>query len=330
MSEVMERPQFAFSADALRLDAAAATDAIAAAIREQVLRTLRKRGVVVGLSGGIDSSVTAALCAHALGPERVFAVLMPEQDSDPESLRLGRLLAEALNIRSAVEDVAPILKAAGCYRRRDEFIRTVLPAFGPGWGCKLVIADALAGDGYHLTQLVVQAPDGARQKLRLPLEVYLGLVAATNMKQRTRKGIEYYHADRLNYAVAGTPNRLEYDQGFFVKNGDGAADIKPIAHLYKTQVYQLAAHLRVPEEIRRRPPTTDTWSLAQTQDEFYFSLPYDRMDLCLYGLDHGIAPAAVGRAAGLSEDQVERVWRDIQSKRKATRYLHAPPLLVET
>jgi NAD+ synthase len=328
MSDVMERP-IAFSADALRLDAAAATDEITAAIRAQVLRTLRKRGVVLGVSGGIDSSVTAALCARALGPDKVFAVLMPEKDSDPESLRLGRLMNDALGIASVVEDIAPVLAAAGCYRRRDEFIRTLVPAFGPDWGCKLAIAGALANDGYNITQLVVQSPDGAQQRLRMPLDVYLGIVAATNMKQRTRKQIEYYHADRLNYAVAGTPNRLEYDQGFFVKNGDGAADIKPIAHLYKTQVYQLAAHLGVPEEIRRRPPTTDTWSLAQTQDEFYFSLPYDRMDLCLYGLDHGVPAAAVSHAAGLSEDQVKRVWRDIHAKRKATRYLHEPPLLVE-
>jgi NAD+ synthase len=328
MSDVMERPK-AFSVDALRIDAAAVTHEVAAAIRDQVLRRLRKRGVVLGLSGGVDSSVTAALCARALGPDKVFAVLMPEQDSDPESLRLGRLMVEALGLRSAVEDIEPMLTAAGCYRRRDECIRRLVPAFGPGWGCKVVIADALAGEGYNLTQLVVQAPDGARQKLRMSLEVYLGIVAATNMKQRTRKQIEYYHADRLNYAVAGTPNRLEYDQGFFVKNGDGAADLKPIAHLYKSQVYQLAAHLGVPEEIRRRPPTTDTWSLAQTQDEFYFSLPYEPMDLCLYGLDHGISAAAVARAAGLSEDQVARVWRDIAAKRKATRYLHEPPLLVE-
>ena len=329
MSDVMERPKFAFSADALRLDAATETGRIAAAIREQVLRRLRKRGVVLGLSGGIDSSVTAALCARALGADKVLAVLMPEKDSDPESLRLGRLMVEMLGIASVVEDIAPILAAAGCYQRRDECIRKLVPAFGPGWGCKVAIANALAGDGYNLTQLVVQSPDGAQQKLRMPLEVYLGIVAATNMKQRTRKQIEYYHADRLNYAVAGTPNRLEYDQGFFVKNGDGAADVKPIAHLYKTQVYQLAAQLGVPAEIRRRPPTTDTWSLAQTQDEFYFSLPYDRMDLCLYGLDHGMPAAAVGRAAGLTADQVERVWRDIQAKRKATRYLHEPPLLVE-
>jgi NAD+ synthase len=329
MTDVMERTEAAFSADALRLDAAAATQHIGAAIREQVQRRLRKRGVVVGLSGGIDSSVTAALCAKALDPHNVFAVLMPEKDSDPDSLYLGRLMVEALGVRSAIEDVEPILSAAGCYARRDDAIRKLVPAFGPGWGCKVVIANALANDGYNLTVLVVQAPDGTQRKLRMPLDVYLGIVAATNMKQRTRKQIEYYHADRLNYAVAGTPNRLEYDQGFFVKNGDGAADLKPIAHLYKSQVYQLAEHLGVPEAIRRRPPTTDTWPLAQTQDEFYFSLPYDRMDLCLYGLDHGIPAAAVGRAAGLSADQVERVWRDIAAKRKATRYLHEPPLLVE-
>jgi NAD+ synthase len=329
MTDVMERTEVAFSADALRLDPAAATQRIAAAVREQVHRRLRKRGVVLGLSGGIDSSVTAALCAKALGAQNVFAVLMPEKDSDPESLYLGRLMVEALGVRSVIEDIEPVLSAAGCYARRDDAIRRLVPAFGPGWGCKVVIANALANDGYNLTLLVVQAPDGTQQKLRMPLDVYLGIVAATNMKQRTRKQIEYYHADRLNYAVAGTPNRLEYDQGFFVKNGDGAADLKPIAHLYKSQVYQLAEHLGVPEAIRRRPPTTDTWSLAQTQDEFYFSLPYDRMDLCLYGRDHGVPAAAVGRAAGLTADEVERVWRDIAAKRKATRHLHEPPLLVE-
>ena len=329
IAEKSRAPAGAFSTEALSIDAARETERIAAVIREQVFRRLKRRGAVVGLSGGVDSSVTAALCVRALGAKHVLAIFMPEQDSDPESLRLGRAVADAFGIPAVLEDIAPQLAAAGCYERRDAFIRTLAPEFGPGWACKVVIANTLQGAGYNLTSLVVQAPGGAQRKFRMPLETYLGVVAATNMKQRTRKQIEYFHADRLNYAVAGTPNRLEHDQGFFVKNGDGAADFKPLAHLYKSQVYQLAAHLGIPEEIRRRPPTTDTWLLAQTQDEFYFSLPYREMDLCLYGLNNGIAAEEVARAAGLGAEQVIRVWRDIEAKRKATRYLHERPLLVE-
>jgi NAD+ synthase len=318
-----------FTRDALKLDAATETARIGKTVRDQIQKQLRRRGAVIGLSGGIDSSVSAALCVEALGAKNVFAILMPEKDSEDDSLRLGRMLADHLGIEHVVEDIAPMLTAAGCYERRDAQIRKLVPEFGPDWGCKVVIVNPLKGDGFSLTILVVQSPDGKQQKLRMPLDAYLGIVAATNMKQRTRKQIEYYHADRLNYAVIGTPNRLEYDQGFFVKNGDGAADVKPIAHLYKSQVYALAEHLGVPEEIRRRPPTTDTWSLAQSQEEFYFSLPYREMDLCLFGLTHGVPADAVAAAANLTADQVERVWRDIASKRRTTAYLHEPPMLVE-
>ena len=162
----------------------------------------------------------------------------------------------------------------------------------------------------------------------MPPDAYRQLVAATNFKQRLRAVMEYYHADRLGYAVGGTPNRLEYDQGFFVKLGDGAADVKPIAHLYKTQVYALARHLGVPDEVCRRPPTTDTFSMAQTQEEFYFALPYDRMDLCLYAENHGVPAEQVAPVVGLTSAQVERVFKDIDAKRRATRYLHMRPLLV--
>lgn len=318
-----------FSLEALKLDAALEIERIGVGIREQVLKTLRKRGAIVGLSGGIDSSVTAALCASALGAKNVLAVLMPEKDSESGSLQLGRKVAETLGIGWVVEDIAPQLAAAGCYSRRDEFIRKLVPEFGDGWGCKVVLGGALAATGYNITSLVVRSPSGEMRKLRMPLEVYLGIIAATNMKQRTRKQIEYYHADRLNYAVAGTPNRLEYDQGFFVKNGDGAADFKPIAHLYKSQVYQLAEALDIPPDIRSRPPSTDTWSLSQTQDEFYFALPYQQMDLCLFGLNHGIAIDAVAATAALSVEQVKLVFRDIERKRRATRYLHVQPLLIQ-
>jgi NAD+ synthase len=314
---------------ALTLDAAAEVERIATALRAQVLKRLRRKGVVLGLSGGVDSSVVAAVAARALGPANVLGVFMPEQDSDPDSLRLGRAVAEWLGIPTVLEDITPILAGAGCYRRRDEFIRRLVPEYGPGWRSKVVLRKARGTAGYNVFHLVVRGPHGEEKEARMPPEIYLGIVATTNMKQRTRKQIEYYHADRLQYAVAGTPNRLEYDQGFFVKNGDGAADVKPIAHLYKSQVYQLAAFLGVPEEIRSRPPTTDTYSLAQTQEEFFFGISLRALDLCMYALDHGIPAAAVAPSAGLSVEQVLDVFRDIAGRRRTTRYQHEAPLLVD-
>jgi NAD+ synthase len=252
---------------------------------------------------------------------------MPERHSSDDALTLGRLLADTLGIEAIVEDIAPALEGLGCYRRQDEAIRSIVPQYGPGWKCKLVLPSILEAGRLNVTRLTVQSPAGEISTVRLTPTAYLQIVAATNYKQRVRKMTEYYHADRLNYAVAGTPNRLEYDQGFFVKQGDGAADVKPIAHLYKTQVYQLAAQLGIPEEIRRRPPTTDTFSMPQTQEEFYFALPYGRMDLCLYALNHGIAAEAVAPLVELTPDQVTRVFKDIDAKRRATKYLHTPPLL---
>jgi NAD+ synthase len=311
----------------LQIDAAAEVERISATLRKQVLKDLRRKGAVLGLSGGIDSTVVAALCVRAFGPGNVLGVFMPEQDSDPESLRLGRQVAEWLGIQTVLEDISPMLLGAGCYRRRDEFIRRVFPEYGPGWKNKIVLKKATTG-GYNVFNLVVRGPHGEDKDARMPLDVYLGIVATTNMKQRTRKQIEYFHADRLQYAVAGTPNRLEYDQGFFVKNGDGAADVKPIAHLYKSQVYQLAAYLGAPEEIRTRPPTTDTYSLAQTQEEFFFGISLKTLDICMYALDHGIPAETVAPAVGLTPEQVLDVFRDIAGRRRATRYLHEAPLLV--
>ncbi len=316
-----------FSRDVLRIDPPQAAEQIEKAIREQVLGTLKRRGAVLGISGGIDSSVVAALCTRALGKERVVGLLMPERDSSDDSLQLGRMLAEHLGIRHVVENISAALAGFGCYERQTEAIRTVVPAYGEGWRCKLSLPSLLEGDRLNITSLVVEDPEGKRQTVRMPLAGYLQLVAATNFKQRSRKMMEYYHADRLNYAVAGTPNLLEYDQGFFVKQGDGAADFKPIAHLYKTQVYALAEYLGVPAEIRARPPSTDTFSLPQSQEEFYFALPYREMDLCLWAHNHGTPAAQAAEVLGLSAAQVERVYRDIEAKRRVGRYLHMAPLL---
>ena len=315
--------------DVLRLDAAAESSRIITAIRQIVFHELKRKGAVVGVSGGIDSTVVAFLCARALGPERVLALFMPEEDSSPDSLRLGRLVAEELQVCSALEDVGPLLHAAGCYQRRDAAIRMVVPEYTDGYKSKIVLPEARPGRPYAIFSVVVQSPDGSKRMVRMSTAAYLGVVAATNFKQRVRKMMEYYHADLRQYAVAGTPNRLEYDQGFFVKNGDGSADFKPIAHLYKSQVYQLAEYLGVPEEIRRRAPTTDTYTLEQSQEEFYFTLPLEQMDLCLYGKDQGIPSAELASWAGMPEERVESVYRMIESKRRMARYLHSQPLLVE-
>jgi NAD+ synthase len=317
-----------FSSLVLDIDPDAEIERIKQAIRRQTAR-LKRKGAVLGISGGVDSSVCAALCVEALGADRVLGLLMPERDSSDDSLTLGHLLADRLGIATLVEDVGPTLDAAGCYRRRDEAIRSVVPDYGLGWKAKIVLPNLLAGEGYRLFSVVASAPDGRLLRERLPLEAYQQVVAATNFKQRVRKMIEYYHADRLRFAVIGTPNRLEYDQGFFVKNGDGAADLKPIAHLYKTQVYRLAEALGVPEEIRTRPPTTDTYPLEQSQEEFFFSVPYAVLDLCLWAHDEGVAADRVAPTVGLTVEQVTRVYRDIESKRRAAEYLHAGPLTVD-
>jgi NAD+ synthase len=314
----------------LAIDPIEATDRIVEALRLHLSSTLKRRGLVVGMSSGVDSSVCAALAVRAVGPSHVFGIFMPEHESDPQSLAIARDLADQLGIASTKEDIAPILEGAGCYQRRNDAIRTVVPEFRDDWKCKLVLPpDRLDADRLNITYLVVQRPDGETWQVRLPATAYRQIVAASNFKQRVRKMIEYYHADRLHYAVVGTPNRLEYDQGFFVKGGDGLADVKPIAHLYKSQVYQLADYLGVPSAVTSRPPTTDTFSLPQTQEEFYYNLPTQLLDVVLHGRNEGRSAAHVAAEIGYTPQQVERAFRDIDQKRMTTRYLHMGPQFVE-
>lgn len=313
--------------EVLNIDLAAEVARIGEHLRE-ACRRLRRRGLVVAMSSGIDSSVCAALAVSALGADKVFGLILPERDSAPASAANAELLATHLGIRYLVQDIAPTLEAIGCYRWRDEAIRRALPEHASGWKSKIVIRGGLEGRINHF-RLVAEAPTGAQREVRLELSEYLQIVAATNFKQRVRKTLEYFHADRLNYAVVGTPNRLEYDQGFFVKNGDGAADVKPIAHLYKTQVYALARHLGLPEVICNARPTTDTYSMAQGQDEFYFGIPYEQMDLALWAYNHRVPAAELAHGLQITERAAQDIYRDIESKRRSTRYLHQAPILID-
>lgn len=316
-------------ADYLHFDPEQEAQRIATSMRTLLREALNRRGFIVAISGGVDSAVCSALAVRALGPERVFGLLLPERDSASESSERGRAVAETLRINYTLFDIAPTLEALGCYRARDTAIRNLFPEYTDAWKNKITIAGGKTG-GYNYFKLIVQDPAGNIQESRLDSKNYLQIVAATNFKQRVRKTVEYFHADRLHYAVVGTPNRVEYDQGFFVKNGDGAADIKPISHLYKTQVYALARHLGLPEAVCSAQPSTDTYSMIQNQEEFYFALPYDRMDISLLAFNRGISAEDLAQELSISTEQASIIYQDITAKRRATAPLHWPALLIDS
>jgi NAD+ synthase len=320
----------AFSRKALDIDVVQETDRLVDALRHSVHATLHRQGAVVGISGGIDSSLVLALCAKAFGPDHVIGVLLPEQESSPESADLAHELAAQYGVATITEDISGALAGAGCYRRRDEAIKRMFPDFNTDWKAKIVLAgNLLEQAALNVFRLIVTDPQGQEFSKRLPLHEFAQIVAASNFKQRMRMSMLYYHAELRNYAVIGTANKNEHALGFFVKYGDGGVDIQLIAHLFKTQVYQLAKYLNVPEEIQRRTPTTDTYPGGSTQEEFFYRVPFDILDTVWLGHERGLPPAEIAQVLDLSAEQVQRIIADIASKERATAYLRTQPLVFD-
>jgi NAD+ synthase len=329
--EMAEKGGLTLGSDKLGLDlnAAKETERIADELRGAVHQQLRRQGAIVGISGGIDSSVVLALCAKAFGPQRVLGVLLPERESSPGSAVLAQKVAKHYDVQTVTEDITAALEGLGCYRRRDEAITRVFPDYGPGWKAKIVLpGNLLEEETLNVFYLTVTSPDGQEFSQRFPLREYYQVVAASNFKQRTRMAMLYYHAELRNYAVIGTANKNEHDLGFFVKYGDGGVDLSPIVHLFKTQVYQLARYLGVPEEIQARVPTTDTYSAGGTQEEFFFRVPFDVLDVVWSGYERGVPSEELAEALALSTEQVERVITDVVRKERTTAYLRMPPIEV--
>lgn len=316
-----------FRKDSINIDPVKVVEEIASKLKEDVTKKLKKRGAVVGISGGIDSSVVLALCAKTFGPERVLGIMMPENDSNPDSLELAKKLSAKYNTKYIVENMTEAVAGFGCYRRRDAAIKNVFPVFNSSYKAKIILpTNLLEKETLNVFQLTIIAPDGKEKSERLPLKEYLQIVAASNFKQRSRMCMLYYHSESRNYAVIGTGNKNEHEQGFFVKYGDGGADVKPIAHLFKTQVFQLAEYLEVPEEIRKRTPTTDTYSAEQTQEEFFYRVPFNILDRVWFGWEKGIPPKTIAEALELTEENVESIIHDTQRKIRTTEYLRMKPL----
>jgi len=316
-----------FTKDILRLDAEAEADRICRFIKEQTVQRYKRKGLVVGISGGLDSAVITALCVRTLGPDRVFGLLLPEKESSPASELYARELADKFGVKVKRVDLTGVITQLGAYKDKNDVIKGLCQDYDPDRDktSMSLPADLLDHAGLSIFSLTVKKPDGSERRYRLSAENLQKIVAAQNLKQRSRMMQLYYHAEQLNYVVAGTTNRTEAEQGFFVKYGDGGVDIESIAHLYKTQVRQLGRHLGVTENILNRKPSPDTWTGEVSDEQFYFRMPFDVLDLLLYAWNQGVPRENVQEVLALTDEQVDRAFRDFESKKRATWHLLVMP-----
>ncbi len=316
-----------FTKDSILINPKEESERIIESIRNSVFNILKKRGGVVGVSGGVDSSVVLTLAAKALGSDKVIAIMLPEKESSDENIPLVKKLLEIVGVKYIIENLTDALTGFKCYQRRDEAVKKIFPEFNSSYKMKITLPNNLLNrNSFNLFYLEIISPEGESKKVRLSLNEYLQIVAASNFKQRCRMSMLYYHAESRNYAVIGTPNKNEHDQGFFVKYGDSGSDLRPIKHLFKTQVYQLADYLKIPIEIKDRVPTSDTYSAEQTQEEFFFRVPFYLLDRIWFGWENNIEKEIIAEELNLTIDQVENVIDDIIRKKNTTEYLRKNPI----
>ena len=317
-----------FSKDILKLKCQEVANDIQSFIKNEVHNKFRKKGAIIGLSGGVDSALSSVLCVNALGAENVIGLILPEKETNPCSTDYAKLHAQQLGIKTYHIDITSILNSYDIYSKKNEIIMKNFPEFKEDMRYRLVLPQNLLDrDRFNIYSLEIEQEPGDIISKHINIKDYRELVSLTNIKQRTRMVLLYYYAEKNNYLVVGTTNKTEYLQGFFVKYGDGGVDIEPLANLYKVQVFELAKHLNVPDVIIQREPSPDTYSLEVSDTEFYYCIPFDKLDLLLYAYENQVDRLKIKQELLLDESQIERAFMDFERKRKITEHLrHLPPV----
>ncbi len=315
-----------FNLDVLKIDPAQELDHLSKFIVDQVNAVFHRKGVVVGLSGGIDSACIAAVAVHAIGKEKVIGLVLPESETNPISREYAIKHAQALGIEHRQINITPTVDSVVQYKWRDEFLQKLIPEYKPGYKYNITLpTDLLERASFSFYRLQVQMPDGEIKKKRLNLDEFRTITSFANIKIRARMLHLYAEAERRNLLVAGTTNRTEFLLGDFCKYGDGGTDIEPFTHLYKNQIYQLSEYLGVTQEIIDRQPSPDTFSLPVSDQEFFFRISFEKLDYLLYAWEHEVSKDVVANVLDISEDAVERAYKDFASKYRATAHLRDVP-----
>ena len=283
-------------------------------LQEQVYSNFKKKGLVIGISGGIDSSVVAALSVKSIGSENVLGIILPEKESNPQSQDLAIELCKKLGIQYVLEDITSILDSSLVYNNREKIIQNIFPNFNQKCIYRITFSENFDSDGLSVPYLEIKDETNKIHKIRIPPKDYLKITAATNIKHRIRMSRLYYHAEQNNFLVCGTTNKAEFQQGYFVKYGDGGVDIEPLVNIFKTQVYQLAESLNISDKIIQRKASPDTWSFDVSDEEFFFSLPYEIIDFMIYAKEKSIPIDEICSSLNLKEDQVKRILKSQERK----------------
>lgn len=319
-----------FNRDVLKIDPAEQLEKLSKFIMQQLTVAFRRKGIVVGMSGGVDSACMAAIAVHAIGKTKVVGLVLPEVETNPISSEYAIKHAQALGIEYRQIDITSIVNSVVPYQWRDTFIQGLVPEYKPGYKYNISLpTDLLDRDTFSFYSLQVQMPDGQIKRKRLNLDEFHTITSFANIKIRARMVYLYAEAERRNLLVAGTTNRTEFLLGDFCKYGDGGTDIEPLTYLYKNQIYQIAEHLGVIPEIMHRTPSPDTFSLPVSDQEFFFRIPFETLDHLLYAWEHEVPASEAARVLNISEEGVKRAYRDFASKHRATAHVREGTHILE-